>query len=176
MGMVGRRLVVAAAMLLACVSAQAAPTRQQVEAALVYKFVQFVQWPEDMQDTNAPIVVGLLGSENLRSELEGVLKTKRLRGRSFEVRVFDAPERVRDCQVLVFDLSAERHGSSSGALPRKGLLTIGEGSDFVRHGGVIAVILEGDHVGFELNLAAAESAQLTLDPALLGLAREAGRW
>jgi hypothetical protein len=160
--------------------AASAPTREQVQAALVYKFAQFVQWgPEagslDSGD-GAAIIVGLLGSDAIRSELEAILRGKSLQGRPLEVRYFEHPEDVRDCRILVIDMQESRRELAMRMLPRKDLLTIGEGASFARQGGVIAIILEESRVRFDLNLAAAETAGLKIDPTLLGLAHEAGRW
>jgi hypothetical protein len=176
MGGFGRRAALALALIIAAAPLQAAPTRQQVEAALVYKFAQFVEWPGDLGSSEEPFVIGLLESEGIKPELEGILKARKLRGHPFEVRDFTTAASVRDCQILVVGMSAARPGPPPRTLRQRGLLTIGEGSSFIHQGGVIAVVLEGGHVGFDLNLAAAEAAQLTLDPTLLTLAHEAGRW
>jgi hypothetical protein len=156
--------------------ANAAPTREQVEAVLVFKFAQFVQWAPESDVRSSAIVVGLLGSDAIRPALEEILQTRTLRGRRFEIKVYRRPEEVRDCEILVVDVLESRRALVLKALPRKGLLTIGEGASFTRQGGVIGVILDGERVGFDLNLAAAEEAGLTIDATLLGLAREAGRW
>jgi hypothetical protein len=57
-----------------------------------------------------------------------------------------------------------------------GLLTIGDGEDFARRGGVIALVRQDSRFQFDINLAAAERAGLRVDATLLGLARQVGRW
>lgn len=159
-----------------CATARAAPTTEQVQAALVYKFAQFVQWPSSEGAANSPILVGVLGSDAIRSALEGALETKSLGGRGFEIHAFKRPEEVRDCTIVVVDAPESRQALILHALPKRGLLSIGDGAAFAREGGVIAVILDSDQVKFDINLAAAEDAGITINATLLSLAREVGRW
>ena len=166
----------AALLLFPCATASAAPTRDQIRAALVYKFAQFVQWSPEEEASDSPIVIGILGSDAIRPALQDVLENKSLRGHSLELRVYKRAEDVRGCRILVIDVLESRQALVLQSLPKDGLLTIGEGAAFARQGGVIAVILDGEQVQFDLNLAAAEEAGLSFNPTLLGLAREAGRW
>lgn len=157
-------------------AAEAAPTHEEVRAALVYKFAQFVQWNAEPAASDSPLVVGLLGDDRIRPALEAALLGKRLHGQSLEVRTFNRPEDVRHCDVLLVDVPESRRELALKKLPAQGLLTIGEGPSFARQGGVIALLLDGPRVEFDLNLAAAERAGVTIDAGLLGLARQAGRW
>ncbi len=53
----------------------------------------------------------------------------------------------------------------------RGVLTVGEGDDFVRQGGIIAFVIENRRVRFDINQAAAENAALKLSSKLLSVAR-----
>jgi hypothetical protein len=173
----GRLVLLAVTLLMSsCTLAFATPTPDQIRAVLVYKFAQFVQWPSDDGTASGPIHVGVLGSDAIRSALEVALGTKSLRGRGFEIRTYKRPEEVIDCSIVVVDATQSRQTLILRALPKEGLLTIGEGASFAREGGVIAVILDGEQVKFDINLAAAEEAGLTINATILGLAREVGRW
>jgi hypothetical protein len=176
--MVSGRLVLLAVTLLlsSCTLSFASPTRDQIRAALVYKFAQFVQWPSNDDAASGPIHVGILGNDAILSALEAALGTKSLRGHGFEIHAYKRPEEVIDCSIVVVDAIESRQTLILRALPKEGLLTIGEGAAFAREGGIIAVILDGDQVKFDINLAAAEEAGITVNATLLGLAREVGRW
>ena len=50
------------------------------------------------------------------------------------------------------------------------VLTVSDIDRFARRGGVIGLVLEGDRIRFEVNLKAAERAQLRLSSDLLKLA------
>jgi hypothetical protein len=157
-------------------AASEAPTEDRVKAAFVYNFAQFIVWPAQEVPAKGPVIVGILGSGAMRPALEEVLRGKEQKGRHFEVRVFDRPEDVRDCQILILDLPDPRRTKALEMLPRPGLLTIGDGEAFARQGGVIALVKAGNRLKFDLNLASVERAGLRVDPTLLGLARKAGRW
>jgi hypothetical protein len=157
-------------------AASQAPTEDRVKAAFVYNFAQFVAWPAGDSLAKGPVIVGLLGSAAMRPALEEVLRGKEHKGRSFEVRVFDRPEEIRDCRILFLDLPDPRRAKILELLARPGLLTIGDGEEFARQGGVIGLVKEGNRLKFDFNLASAERAGLRVDPTLLGLARKAGRW
>lgn len=156
--------------------AAAAPAPEEVQAALVYKFAQFVQWGPEAPARDSAVVVGLLGDERAQPALEAILRTKRLHGHRLVVQVFRRPEDVRGCRILLIDMPEARRSLALSKLPEQNVLTIGQGSSFAREGGVIAILLDGPSIGFEINLAAAERAGLTIDATLLGLARQAGRW
>jgi hypothetical protein len=57
----------------------------------------------------------------------------------------------------------------------KAVLTVSDMPDFSRRGGMIQFLLEGNKVRFEINLAAAESAGLTLRSELLRVAKAVRR-
>ena len=61
------------------------------------------------------------------------------------------------------------------AVERASTLTLGEGDDFVKHGGMIGLVNRGDKVKFEYNLAALRRAGLRVNSAILqlGAAKEA---
>jgi len=120
--------------------------------------------------------VGILGAGVLSGPLEEVLNGKQLDGHPYQVRLFDRPEDVRDCQVLFVNLPEPRRTGALGLLPEGGILTIGEGESFTRHGGVIALVEEDAHLKFDLNLKSADRAGLQMSATLLRLARNVGRW
>jgi hypothetical protein len=157
-------------------SAHAAATREEIKAALVYKFAQFVHWRADARPADSNTVVGLLDCEQLWPALEASLQGKQMHGSALAVRIFRRPEDVQDCGILLVGGPESRRDLVLSRLRQPGLLTIGEGSSFVRQGGVIAIDLDGPHTTFDVNLGAADRAGLTIDAALLGLAREVGRW
>lgn len=153
-----------------------APAELRVKAAFVYNFTQFITWAAAPAPDDSPVIVGILGSDAMRPALAEILQAKEQKPRRYEVRVFGNPEEVRNCRVVFIDLPRPRVARALEVLPRAGLLTIGVGEEFVRQGGVIALVMDGNRVKFDLNLAAAERCGLKVDPTLLGLARVAGRW
>ena len=56
------------------------------------------------------------------------------------------------------------------ALDKSPILTVGDQPDFLKRGGMIQFVLEGNKVRFEVNLTAAKKAGLTLSSELLKVA------
>jgi hypothetical protein len=55
--------------------------------------------------------------------------------------------------------------------PGSAVLTVGEGNDFIRQGGVIAFVIDNRRVRFDISLRAATNASLKLSSKLLSVAR-----
>ena len=55
------------------------------------------------------------------------------------------------------------------------MLTVGEGEEFLRNGGMIAFVIEERRVRFNIDQAAAERAGLTLSARLLNVAKSVKR-
>jgi hypothetical protein len=144
----------------------------QVKAAFLYNFAKFVEWPADSFKTaKAPILVCVLGHNPFGSGLEDLIRGKSIEGRAFAFRqVSDAPE-ASGCQILFVSSSdGKRFRSLLGRLKPAGILTVGETQGFASGGGVINFKLDGERVRFEINVEAAEHAQLRISSKLLGLA------
>jgi hypothetical protein len=149
-----------------------ATLEDRVKAACVYHFTQFVTWPEDVfLGENAALVVGVLGSGGMASALAETLKDKRAMKRPIELRVLRDDDVGVGCQVLVVP-GGERVEAVAAAVQAGRVLTVGEGDRFLEAGGVVRLLLVGTRVQFDVNLPAAEKAQLRISPQMLKLARK----
>jgi len=74
---------------------------KEYKAALLLKVTRFVEWPgEAFADKQAPILVGILGQDPFGAILERTFKGETAKGRPFEIRRHDAPERLQPCHLL----------------------------------------------------------------------------
>jgi YfiR/HmsC-like len=144
----------------------------QVKAAFLYNFAKFVEWPaRTFRTPRDPIVVCVLGPNPFGNALEEVIRGKSIEGRAFAVRHVSAAEEASLCQILFVGSGAgKRFRSLWGNLSPAGILTVGEAEGFAAGGGVINFKLDGGRVRFEINVDAAEHAQLRISSKLLGLA------
>jgi hypothetical protein len=144
----------------------------QVKAAFLYNFAKFVEWPaQAFKKPNAPIVICVLGRNPFGSALEDVIRGKSVEGRAFTLRPVEDGEEASACQILfVVSSEGKRFRSLWGNPKPAGILTVGEVQGFASGGGVINFKLEGGRVRFEINLQAAEQAQLHISAKLLSLA------
>jgi hypothetical protein len=144
-----------------------------VKAAFLFHFAQFVEWPaEAFDDADSPLTYCTIGEDAFRGALDESVKGKRVGNRELRVRHLKERERIEGCQVL-FIAAAQRarQGEELANASGRPVLTVGETEHFARDGGIIGFCLEQKKVRFEINLIAAEQAQLKISAKLLSLAK-----
>ncbi len=149
-------------------------TEHELKAALLFKFVKYVEWPaERFQDERAPIVIGVFGRDPFGTALDEILAGKKHGERSFEIlRTRDTGD-LGKCHMLFVPLR-EAGGVEriSRAVEDKSVLLVGECEGFASRGGIINFYIEEEkHVRFEINLEAARREGLKISANLLKLAR-----
>lgn len=150
--------------------AQSTATEQQVKAAFVLNFTDFVEWPAGtFPAPSTPVEVCVLGPSTFLEELKSLAPAKKS-ARPFHVSQAATVDEVRRCHVVF--VPRERI-AGLGQLPfaSENILTVGESAEFVRAGGVIRLVLDNDRLRFEVNLAAAERSHLRVSSRLLAIAR-----
>jgi hypothetical protein len=173
-----RRLpvVVVMSVLLAFVSSLApshaetpTPHEYQVKAAFLYTFIKFVEWPN--AGAARPLCVAVLGQDPFGEDLEGI-KGKSAKGRSIVIKRYRKVEDVKDCDVLFISASEKGHlARLLKQLQNSPVLTVADHEGFCQAGGMINLITVKNKVGFEINTAAAQRAQLHISSQLLKLAK-----
>jgi hypothetical protein len=145
----------------------------KVKAAFIFNFVKFVQWPAgSFQSVKEPTAICVLGQDPFEGSLAETLAGRAIEGRSLIVRHITAAKQVPGCHVLFIGSGEDqRIPSVLAEIRTPGTLTIGE-SDAAGDGGVmIDFRLEGGKIRFDINLNAAERADLKISSRLLSLAR-----
>lgn len=148
------------------------PTEYQLKAAYIYHFAQFVEWPSTaFPQTNAPLVIGILGENPFGNNLQRVVQGKVLGGHPLVVQEFRSlPEMTNNCHVLFIGYPDERLPEILAALNGTSTLTVGESKRFTESGGMIKFIMEGTKIRFQINQTNAEKAGLKMSFKLLSLA------
>jgi len=141
-----------------------------VKAALLYRALELVKWPEITTRAPASLRVGILGQDQFGRSLDW-LKGKRIAGRKVVVSKLSRAAQASRCQSVFISASESEQTTrileSLAGLP---ILTIGETPEFSRQGGIINLLLDGRNIRLEVNQAAAEKARLAIDPKLVKLA------
>jgi hypothetical protein len=147
-------------------------SEHELKAAFMYNFAKFIEWPEDaFGGPDDPFVIGVLGDDPVGAMLERSLAGKTVRDRRLVTRRFGSVGELERCHILFIPASeAQRLGATLQANARQPILTVGESDDFVQHGGIIGVLMEGARLRFVVNLDAAERANLRISSQLLKLA------
>jgi hypothetical protein len=147
------------------------PTEYEVKAAYLSHFGGFVEWPARASAPTDPFYICVLGQDPFGPLLEAALKDETVGGAPMAARRLSGVEEAAGCRILFVSASKEPQLSATlAALGKSNILTVSDISDFTRRGGMIQFVLEGNRVRFEINLAAAQRAGLTLSSELLKVA------
>lgn len=141
----------------------------ELKAAFVYNFAVFTEWPQDALGAGAPIRLCASPGGTLSAAL-GRLNDKLVNGHRIAVR--QTPAVARSCHVLVLGVQdRERWVQLRLELAGANVLTVADDAGIGADGAVIAMSVENERIGFDVDLGAARSARLTLSSKLLRLAR-----
>jgi hypothetical protein len=148
----------------------------QIKASFVYTVAKFVDWPQgSFPSAEAPLTLGVLAqSEAVSDAIAAALKGKRVHDRPLVVRHIPDPRRAHDCQILYVGGGAPPGADRIGRAANTGVLTVGEGQDFAREGGILGLTLQESMVQFEVNIEAAQKAGLVISSKILRLGRVVG--
>ncbi len=155
------------------VGAESAASREdRIKAALVFKLVKFVDWPAAMMAGKEPIQICSFGDSPVAEALSAV-DGRPARDRTAQFRKLGAlsAAEAKGCHVLfVAGNAREIAGGLPSAARGRGVLTVSDGPDFARRGGMIGLARGENRVAFEINLRAARDSGLEPGAPLLELA------
>lgn len=165
--------VSALAVLMACacgkVIAQTPPSAASVKAAYIYKFLAYVEWPANSLPADAPLVIGIVGADPVRAEIEELVIGKRVNGRRLVARTLSDADPGDSIHVVFV---SQRHFLTrwSDRLKGKPVLIISDVAQSVDQGSMLGLIEVDGRIRFEAAPTAAERAGLRLSARLLTLA------
>lgn len=143
----------------------------QVKAAFLYNFAKFVEWPaSSFENEGSPLVIGVFGENPFGSELENLVRGRKINGHPIFIKSVPSAAAVRNMHVLFISAAEnERLGEFRTAVRNAGILTVGETDEFARRGGIIQFVPDGDKIRFEIRADQAASAGLKISSQLLKL-------
>ena len=143
---------------------------QEIKAAYVYNFAKFVEWPGEA--TGQPLQICVVGDGFFALKIQEAIQGKTANGRPLAVRLEPKPDEMRHCHILfVGALERKRLGKLLPLLEGGSVLTVGNGEDFARQGGVIGFVVDQNRVRFEINVEAAARSRLRISSQLLRVAK-----
>lgn len=141
-----------------------------VKAALIYNFAKFAEWPALPAD--APIAACVVGDDRIAAALVETVRGQQIAGHGIEVT---RPQDVggwRTCHLLyIADAAIGRSAGGIDTITSLPVLTISDGKDFARAGGIIELYIDAGRMRFAINVDAANRSGLHLSSRLLGLAK-----
>jgi uncharacterized protein DUF4154 len=145
----------------------------RVKAAFLYHFTQMVDWPgEAPGDEKRAIAICTIGKDPFGGNLEASLEGKLIGARPLEIRHLTQPGEAQGCQVVFVPDDRKQVAQTLAALKNAAVLTVGDGEDFAKQGGMIGFSMDSDDkVRFVINVDAASRARLKISSRLLVLAK-----
>jgi hypothetical protein len=146
-------------------------TSYDVEAAYLYNFGKFIQWPADSASASQPFSICILGVDNFGRKLDDLIANDTIQGRKIVARHITTPDSIDNCQIVFLGLSEDAHLKKDlDALDKKPILTVSNIPQFLERGGMIQFLVQDRRVRFAVNLPAAERTGLALSSELLKVA------
>ena len=142
-----------------------------MKAQHVFNFARFTEWPANkFAQPDSPLIIGVVGSGGLESQLDEVVKDARINDRSVVVKRITNNAELKRCHILFVSYSErDRFASILSETRWEHVLTIGENDHFLSRGGIVNFLQTGNSVLFQINLSAARRAGLKISSKLLQL-------
>lgn len=153
--------------------AQTRSGEYDVKAAILEKFTDYVQWPDEKMASqkSCPFVIAVLGRNPFGSSLDRVYKHKKIGDRVLIVRYVKDVQTVKDVDIL-FITSSERKKIDQilDVTCHYPVLTIGDSEGYAEKGVMINLFLQSNQIHFNINKAAATKSGIKINYRLLNLA------
>jgi hypothetical protein len=166
-------LLLAGVLLLALPHALVAQeTERRVKAAFLYRFTEFVSWPDAaFARADSAFLIVIIGRDAITDELRTITAGRSVGGRPVEVRRAADAEGAAGAQIIfVADTERARLRELARLAPKHALL-VTESEGALAQGSVINFIVVDNRVRFEIALDAAEKRALRLSSRLLAVAQ-----
>ena len=148
-------------------------TPAQVQAAYLFNFAKYVEWPEGtFLSSDAPIYIGVLGRDPFGPLLERTIADRTIGSRRVLVKRSNNGRELKGCHIL-FISSSERERLPAVFQQVRGswALTVSEMPRFLERG-MVAFVTDRGVVRFDINLDNVKRAGLNLSARMLASARE----
>src|SRR5690348_14471559 len=138
-----------------------------VRTAYIFQLTRYVDWPTETKQ----LTVGVLASRETSEFLQKILDGKTTNSRSLRVMISPTDDELQACSILYMeDAQAKKYLAELNRVGANKVLTVGESPDFLRDGGIVALVRTGDKVQIQLNLEAAQRSGIKLNPHLFDVA------
>ncbi len=144
----------------------------EVKAVFLSNFSQFVKWPDkSFADESAPFVIGIAGDDPFGGALERAVRGQAVGGHKIILKHGRKADDLRGCQIVFISKSEKSRTAEIVSALQGSVLTVGEGEDFTRQGGIIGFFMDGGKVRFDINRGAAQRANLQISSRLIKISK-----
>jgi hypothetical protein len=161
-----------ASVLLPAALAQREAQEHEVKAAFLYRFLSFIEWPaRAFRDARAPLVIGVLGADDIAASLEQHLPGRSAQDRPVVVRRVRAGEPLAGVHLLMVGRAEqERIAQLARTTAAQHVLLVGDGDDALDRGAAIGFLIDDGRVRFQVSLPAAERSGVRISSRMLAVA------
>lgn len=147
-------------------------SERSVKAAYIYRFLGFVEWPAEAFATpQSPLVIGVVGGDDVATELEALAPGRTAQSRPLAVRRLTPGEPVSGVHVLYVGRGASaRTAALARAVGERRVLIITDVEGGLELGSMINFVAADGRVRFEVAVDNAEKGALKLSSRLLAVA------
>jgi hypothetical protein len=149
-------------------------TEYEVKAGYIYNFAKFVDWPEQVfQSENSPFIIGIYGEDPFEDALDQVLKGRKILKRNWIIKYYNSPEEVDKCHILIVsNITKYDMVTLFEKIGKEPILTIGDNvEEFCENGGIINFTGRYSRHRFQINNISAARAGIMVSSKLLALAK-----
>jgi hypothetical protein len=151
------------------VGAEEKYSEHQVKAAFIYNFLNFVEWPQAMENESS-ISVCVLGQGPIDKYLTAI-DGDHIRGKTIKINRIKNSHEAEKCYTVFLNVSEQNKTKELiSHIKNYPVLSISDADDFTESGGIIKFIEEGSRIKFKINLKAAQKAGLKISSRLLRIA------
>ena len=137
-----------------------------VKTAFVYNLTKYVEWRHVREE----LIIGVVGAGPMSQRLLS-LSGKASESRIIHVTLDPSEEALGQCDILFLgEMPAKSRRALLQKVQPRGVLTVSDVGSFAGEGGMVGLVVVGDHVQIEINLKAVQAARLTISSRLLNLA------
>lgn len=153
---------------------EAGRLESQVKAAFLYKFANYVEWPQArFPEEGTPITIAVMGAEPIAAELERVAVGRTAQGRPIAVKRLSGSEPLEGLHIVFAGRDeTTRLARVAEAAEAHSILVVTDSAGALDKGSMINFILADGKVRFEIALDTAEKSGLKVSSRLLAVAQQ----
>lgn len=144
----------------------------QVQAAMLYKFLAYVEWPATaFADQQTPYRIAVLSAGEIEKELRQITAGRTVNDRPIEIERVSRISQLSDPHLVFVGRRAEKYLPRLASLAhKKSFLIVTENEIGVKEGSAINLRLVDGRVGFDVSLPDAQKSNIRLSARLLSVA------
>lgn len=143
---------------------------QQVKAAFLFNFSQFVDWPPtSFSSAHDTLVIGMLGKDMFSVYLRQTVAGEKVNNHPLAAKHYTEIDDVEECHILYINLEERKLEQAIQKLKGKNVLTVGDAPDFLEQGGMIRFFTKDNKIQLQVNPVAVKAANLVISSRMMRL-------